>query len=222
MFYYFLEDYKNNVCNASKRKLSIPEWIMIAILGGGVIAYFISMIFDWSIVIKFISLIITALDMIIVNLYIKRRNKKHMMDFFRIYKEKHINELIKLLKSSSYNLYSQEGIDWLLFCCSNQETENSIFKMISSAKNYFLATIYPVFMLILGVLIDDFSSEKIINYSFILIFAMILLFIIYISLKPVVSFVAFPDKEVLQHLQNELRYIKTQFQLNLQQDKKVK
>lgn len=140
----------------------------------------------------------------------KKYEKKQWAEHIENYKRKHINELIKLLKRSQYNLYSQEGIEWLLSCCNNKLSQVEESKIFKSLKAFLITAVYPVITLMLGVLLNKIPVEQIKHYVAITILVLICFYGMFLAISPFLSFLFFSEKMPLQYLQEDLEYIKSQ------------
>lgn len=240
MFNLFLEEYREKVYKANRRKLQkfeIAIFIIILISGISTGLFLFFRIYCIAAIPALIFISLTIFICIYCNNLDKRPSKKKIAE----HKKYRTNELIHLLQSPNYNLYNIEGINWLLNCCKNIKSERDGYKFFDSIKNFFII-IFPIITLGLGTIIDktfqlslyyflsndslsnitnedlvkiyDSIIEDILIIYVSVIFFLILFAVIFTALKKLTSSIMFLDKDVVNYLENELEYVKTQLNTN--------
>lgn len=210
MFFYFLKDYKEFVYKGPRRKLRWYECAMLILLIVTVLAVCISAFLEKSLVIQAACAALLVIQTMVLGLYTYKRDKKNRAALFTAYKERRIDGLVGLLKASKYNLYSVEGIEWLVECCKNKPLHNEGFKAVSSAKHFLISAVFPVITLCLGLVLKETETADLIEFIVLALILMAFLFFLYLILKPAVIYLIYPQREAVNFLQDELGYIKTQ------------
>lgn len=214
MFYYFFENYKENIYKTSQRKLKWFEVLLIISPFLSYIYFLFSVVTKSNEINKIVSLVFIVVFTISLYIYSKIRIKRRGKQLSDYYRKNRIGKLEELLKSNDYNLYSLGSIDWLILCCDRKIDEHTSFKGINDLKTLLSTTFFPVFTLCLGSIIKDANADEI--AYFIIAFAIVIfcMFIVYESIKPVLTFIIFPEKNIVEYLRDELEYIKTQLNPN--------
>lgn len=210
MFYYFFEEYKDKIYKGSRRKL---KWYEILLLSAIVFDSLLCML-SFALrgrTIKFAILFGVLLLLVATAwIYTNRYFKKNRESLLKGHKEKHIEPLCQQLRE--HNLYTESGIEWLIDCCREKRQRNLDFptKMISTVKTFFMGAIYPLITLAIGLALKDSTSDDITSF-------IAVLFVIYLvgvgtilCLQPIVLFMLFPDKNIVDYLEEDLKYIGTQ------------
>lgn len=207
--FYFLEDYKEKVYSGSRRKVIWYEKVMFAALLISLALYLLPYSLKWNAIVAIVSFSILILSFIIIFIYSDmsfRRNRRVLLDR---YKTKHVALLINLL--NSYNLYTDDGLTWLVDCCNGKkkkgETFVAKFKLI---EDLFISSNCPIIMLCLGLVLAESSRCEI--YSFLGgVIAMFLIVVLAcICLRSIISFMIFPGKYIIDYLDDDLKYVITQ------------
>lgn len=204
MFYYFFQQYKNEIYLANRKKLKINEIIMIVALIVSTIVLSISAMLQRFNIITIISLLILIIDIIYMVIYIKKTENQRVAEKVLNYKNTKISPLVDLLNSDIYNLYTVEGLDWLIEYCS-AETNKTAFKISIQG------IVFPFITLAYGVILNNLNLTEIVVIS--ITFICILLTVIMLGkmVQPIVDDIMYPDKTKYSCLKSELEYIKTQF-----------
>lgn len=210
MFYYFFDEYKEKIYKGSRRKLVWYEILMIVVLMLSSICNCIIAIMQLKLMLIYIPLAIMVVDIIFMSIYVNKRQKKERDYLLNEYKKNHINALENLLKKQQYNLYSVESIDWVIDCCRNKSEQNEGLISINKMKKFFTSTIYPIYTLCLGLILKNISTEDAIIFTIDTSMIVIAVLIFGIMIKPIIIFLIYPEKSIIEYLQSELTYIKTQ------------
>lgn len=208
MFLFFFEDYKEKVYNGSRRKLTWYEKVMIAFMLISVTLLLLAVSLKWNniVVIVFASMVVLSVAVIMVYSDIRfQRNRRALLEK---YKTGHIEPLIDLL--NSYNLYSADGVTWLIDCCNGKKNKDETFAVFKKIKELFLSVIYPVITLSIGLVLAESTPNEIYSFLGLVIALFIIAAIICMFARPLISFMMFPDKEIVDYLEDELKYVKTQ------------
>lgn len=206
MFFYFFEDYKEKIYKGSRRKLKWYEVAMIIFLPLSLLLLTLSLSLKLNYIVTILSLVFLILSVMLLWKYTDHCFKRNRDALLAKYKDEHINPLIEILKN--YELYTTSGIDWLISCCDNEKNKNSEVPLFKSIKDFFVTLIYPLITLTLGLILKESSSEEVISFTLMFISLFVMIAILLICIKPLVSFILFPDKDIVNYLENELKYIK--------------
>ncbi|PHV69246.1 hypothetical protein CS063_16800 [Sporanaerobium hydrogeniformans] len=204
MFYYFFQQYKNEIYLANRKKLKINEILMIVVLIVSTIVLSIFAMLQRFNIITIISLLILIIDFTYMVIYVKKTENQRVAEKVLNYKNTKISPLIELLNSDTYNLYTVEGLDWLIEYCST-ETNKTAFKISIQG------IVLPFITLAYGVILNNLNLTEIVVIS--ITFICILLTVIMLGkmVQPIVDDIVYPDKTKYSCLKSQLEYIKTQF-----------
>lgn len=208
MFLYFFEDYKEKVYKGSRRKLMWYEIIMIVFMFLSMFLFLLSSISGWNNAVKIVLFSVLLLSVIIVWIYTNIMFKKNRNSLLANYRDKHINGLINLLEF--YNIHNIEGINWLIECCNGKKTTNNYTNLAKPIKTLFLTIVYPLINLGLGLVLKESTTEEVFTFIVLIIILFIIVAGLIFSLKPIISFVLFPDSNIINYLEDDLQYVKTQ------------
>ena len=207
MFELFFQKYKLTFCKGGIKSLTITELIMLFVLFASSLSILYFSILKIYLFGFLISSAIIIIDTIVMLIYQKRKQSKIIDNQIANYKEGIIKELIELLKQEQFNLYTLDGLDWMIKSCQEHiESKKETASLISTA-------IFPVFTLAYGVAINSMSAEEIavITTAFIILIIIINILYKYVIYE-LVELIQNPDKSLYLSLKNELEYIKIQFQ----------
>lgn len=202
MFYYFFLQYKNEIYPSNKKKLKIKDMILLTILFTSSITFAVSSMIQ-ILNITIISLVIYTAVITYMSLYIRKVEKSRVHEKVQNYKLTKINTLIKLLKSDTYNLYTLEGVNWLIECCIT-EPKKLEFRIS------FQSIVLPFITLAYTAIINNIIITEIVSISVIFIIMIILIIISGIAIQPFLDYIVSPDKAKYSQLKSELEYIKSQ------------
>ena len=210
MYYYFLKEYEEKVYKGFHRKLYELKPIEIVLIIAMIVLAcitVISLLFRLEIIsiVSFSILLVLLLGMI--RFYDKdMKNNREL--FTQNHIEKHIQPLIRQLKFNK--LYTKAGIDWLIDCCEKDIENHKNNILISRVSKLFMSVIYPMFNLILGLILKDSTLQDNIWFLawLIIIFLMGCGFLFII--QPLAQYFKFPEKDIVEYLKNDLKYIKSQ------------
>lgn len=202
MFYYFFLQYKNEIYPSNKKKLKIKDMILLTILFTSSITFAVSSMIQ-ILNITIISLVIYIAVITYMSLYIRKLEKSRVHEKVQNYKLTKINPLIKLLKSDTYNLYTLEGVNWLIECCIT-EPKKLEFRIS------FQSIVLPFITLAYTAIINNIIITEIVSISVIFIIVIILIIISGIAIQPFLDYIVSPDKAKYSQLKSELEYIKSQ------------
>ena len=217
MFYIFFYEYKQSVYKGSRHKPKRREIIIFLILLfiPFVLLFFNALNFD-----KLLSLCLLGVDVVMLmilwiqNIQEMRKNKDSLLCG---YEEKHIVPLINLL--TKYKLLSNTGIDWLIECCQGKKLKSQSFPILSVIKFFFISIIYPTMNLALGLILKDSDSKTITTFIIKLVVVYIAGGLAILAMQPFALFVMFPDKSIVECLEENLKYIKSSNRVNQQQER---
>ncbi|MCL2694865.1 MAG: hypothetical protein FWE69_00885 [Clostridiales bacterium] len=210
MFYNFFNAYKEKAFRGDFKSLKRSEKVM---LGAPAIFLALFLLFSflrcqmWIVSIPFFAIISC---LIIILLYGRSQDKKRRTELLREYKDSKIEPLLELLKDKDYNLFSDEGIDWLIECCEQKLKKNAGANLMTSIRNFFITAIYPLITLIIGLAINTFDANQAVSTVIRFITMLIVLFGLWMVMKPTFTKIAFYDKWKYEYLREGLAYIKTQ------------
>ncbi|WP_304509177.1 hypothetical protein [Anaerotignum sp.] len=204
MFYLFFTKYKNTLHRGSFKNISLPEYVMLFVLVVSLLFLLFQSFFGKSVILLLVSLLIIGIDTIIMILYEKKKELNQIDTLTEDYKQNVICTLIDLLKQDTYNLYTAEGIEWLIHSCEIH-IEPKQFTSLSS-------TIFPIFTLAYGIAIKDMTSEKVLTttigiIALLVIFAILNKYIFSIIRETLAN----PDLRLSKYLKSELEYVRIQY-----------
>ena len=159
MYYYFLKEYEEKVYKGFHRKLYELKPIEIVLIIAMIVLAcitVISLLFRLEIIsiVSFSILLVLLLGMI--RFYDKdMKNNREL--FTQNHIDKHIQPLIRQLKFNK--LYTKAGIDWLIDCCEKDIENHKNNILISRVSKLFMSVIYPMFNLILGLILKDSTLQ---------------------------------------------------------------
>jgi Ca2+/Na+ antiporter len=203
MFYYFFLQYKNEVYLTNRKKPRIKELVMFVLLFISAVISAIQIMLSKYNIIMILSLVAVIVDSIYMTKYIRKIENERIPDKVQNYKNLKINRIVELLKLDVYNLYTLEGINWLIECCT-AETNKSAYKISLQGL------IFPVITLAYGVIINNLSLNEIVSISITFISILVIIVILGSGLQPILDEILYPDKTKYKRLKTELEYIKTQ------------
>lgn len=208
MFYYFFEEYKKKVYKESLTKLKWYEVVMIGFLILVLLLLILSSALNWSIAIIISLIILLLMALIIMVVYSNKKFTRNLDALLNKYKNQRIDPLIKLLEK--FSLHNNNGIDWLIDCCEGKKNTNDFADTSKSIQNIFLTIVCPLVTLSIGIILKENSADEIISFIIfiIVLFFAVAFFIFFI--KPNLSFLLYPDRNIVNYLENDLKYLKTQ------------
>ena len=155
MFEQFFQKYKLTLNKGGMRSITKVELIMLIVLvisSLSILYYSILKIYFLGF---FVSSGIIVIDTIVMLMYEKRKQFQNIDSEIAIYKEHVIENLIILLKHEQFNLYSLDGLDWMIKCCQEHiDNKKETKSLISTAA-------FPVFTMAYGVAINSMSTKEI-------------------------------------------------------------
>lgn len=134
--------------------------------------------------------------------------EKHHTEFLDNYRDKHTNELTNILKSPKYDLYSTEGIKWLICVC--QEKLNAYDKRDSSNQfgDFLCGILISVFSIVFASFADNMQPSIKIALAIVIIMALIWMFAVSKMRSTIKSSSLFSNKAIVQQLLDDIEYIK--------------
>lgn len=207
MFYHFFEEYKEEIYKGLQRKLKWYEVLLLALTIICLLLFLLGNILHWATVLEVILISLPIMIIAGECIFLNQYRKKNRKDLLADYKEKSVKLLCNQLEE--YKLYTDDGIDWLIDCCKEERDKNQQLILWPTMKNAFMGIIYPLITLSLGLALKDSTSNEIISFLAELIAAFLIGSIVILFAKSVVLFMLFPDRDVVNHLESELKYIKT-------------
>lgn len=206
MFEQFFQKYKLTLNKGGMRSITKVELIMLIVLvisSLSILYYSILKIYFLGF---FVSSGIIVIDTIVMLMYEKRKQFQNIDSEIAIYKEHVIENLIILLKHEQFNLYSLDGLDWMIKCCQEHiDNKKETKSLISTAA-------FPVITMAYGVAINSMSTKEIalITTAFIILIMIFNVLYKYV-ICVLVELIENRDKNLYQSLKDELEYIKIQF-----------
>ena len=153
-----------------------------------------------------IAIIVLISDIIICHKYESNKYRTEIDQRISKYHSDNIEKLTKLLKDNMYNLYTIDGVDWLITSCETHLKEKSNVPGIVASS-----LITSVIAVAQTVVLRQLDINTIILY---MVCALILMFIFQIANKyvfnKIIEIVDNPYKDVYSSLKSDLGYIKTQ------------
>lgn len=209
MFELFFAKYKEEFHKGSLRNLTTTEQIVLAILLLCSVAIIAEVFLKMNQIAILLTFFVIIIDTIVMFIYENRKERQQIDARTRNYKSNTIERLEDLLKNSTYNLYNEDGITWLISCCE----EN----MKSPKPSSLGSVIFPVFTLAYGVVLKDMTVNDILVTTSVIV----ILIVIFNILNRYIFAYIFEeienhDKFLYRCLKSELEYIKIQF-LNTRQ-----
>jgi membrane protein implicated in regulation of membrane protease activity len=203
MFYYFFLQYKNEVYLTNRNKPRIKELAMFVLLFISAVICAIQIMLSNYNITMMLSLVVVIVDSICMAKYIRKIENEGISDKVQNYKELKINCIVELLKSDIYNLYSLEGINWLIECCTPEINKSAYIISLQGL-------IFPVITLAYAVILNNLSLNEIVSISITFIGILVMIVILGNGLQPILDEILYPDKTKYKRLKTELEYIKSQ------------
>lgn len=203
MFDLFFLKYKESFHKGSIKNITVFEYVILAVLLVSACILISQAFFQMTSTVFGIALLVMIADTAVMFVYEKRKATRGIDAKTQNYKTNVIEALVNLLKQSTYDLYSVDGLTWLISCCEKNIKHKEVVSLGP--------TIFPIFTLAYGIFIKDMTSND--------VMAMTLTIIIMISVlslfnKYVFSYIREtfenPDRDLYKCLINELEYIKIQ------------
>jgi membrane protein implicated in regulation of membrane protease activity len=205
MFYYFFLKYKSECYKQSWKNILPSEWVgLFLLIASGIPVCWLMLLkkFNYT---SIISLFVFIIDIIWIIYHFKKKEKKQVLnDRISKYKSERINCIIKLLRTEEFNLYSIQGIDWLINCCKEENLNTPKISLIPS-------TIFPVITLAYGYLITKMSDNEVVWTTLLLMLLFLMIKMLGYAIKQIIIDALYPDKDKYVHLKEDLEYIKTQY-----------
>lgn len=211
MFDFFFQDYKDNVYKTPLRvslkrlktweKLLLAAMILLPIIG--LLIHFIFLMTMLMLILLLVALIL----IIFFHFHVQSFYRRERTSRLERHKER-LSELKTLLKNKDYNLYNEQGIDWLITCTKAKKSGSE--RLLASAKNFFQIIIIPILTLAFGIYISEASKEHIILYSSFFIITILFFSIVSRNILGLYKILFENDKEIRKYLHNDLTYIRTQ------------
>lgn len=200
MFDLFFLKYKDTFHKASLKNIAVFECLLLGILLISACTIIFSAYISANQEVFGVSLIAIIIDIIGIFIYEKIKSHKQIDARIQNYKTNKIDKLTDLLKEHTYNLYSIEGITWLINCCEkNIEPKQSV--PLGS-------TIFPILTLAFGVILKDMPMDDVISMTTALIIIIVLVVLLQkYAFSYICEIVQNPDKDLYKYLKNELEYI---------------
>ncbi len=198
----FIRQFKEKIYLATKNKLTWKEWSMFIGFALAFIGYFLSAIFNFEFLAS-IFLISSIACLYIIYTHSKKLEKEYVEKNLENYKNNRIEKLESLLKDSTYNLHSNEGIQLIIDYCDNRLSED---KSIVSVREIVTGIVGAACTLLINIKnIDE------------ILLVIVIFLISYFILIPTVKILKYtkdiienPYKPIFLELKNDLSYIKTQ------------
>ena len=208
MFFYFFEEYKENIYKGSRRKLKWYEIILLSAIIIFTLLFLLAFTLKWGTTVTTVLFSVLLLLVAFVWIHTNRDLKKNRESLLNGYKGKHIEPLCQRL--IGYNIYTDNGIELLIDCCKEQRQRNRDFTLLSTIKKFFMSVIYPLITLALGLVLKDSAADDITSFIAVLIVIFIVGGGTILCLQSIALFMLFPDKNIVDYLEEDLKYIKTQ------------
>lgn len=206
MFYYFFLQYKKNIYKSPKRKILVKALIAFSLLILAIAVVAICIFLQKYNLVFGCAIVVMILDCIYMVVYTAKVEKDDLENKAALYRENKIYPLIQLLQAQTYNLYSKEGIDWLLNCCKEETPKSFRFVSLQSI-------VFPFITLAFGVIINKASLSEVISITISLIGLLLLVVIEGKAIQPILDVIIYPDKIKYACLQKQLEYIRTQIEI---------
>ncbi len=202
MFDLFFQKYKSTFHRGGIKNIETKEWIMLLIIPvSGIFSICFSM-FKTNLLASLLFVFAIIIDIILFTIYEHKKEINNIDKRISNYKENVIKELIILLSDEQYNLYTLDGLNWMINCCEEHIDSKKENKSLISS------TIFPIFTLVYGVIIKNMDI-----YNIIITTTMIILIIVFFNVlynNSIHDLINNPDKTLYQSLKRELEYIRTQ------------
>lgn len=216
MYYYILEQYKNEIYNKNNfksfKELTLEEKVMLILLIGTSVGFLV-LIFMKHIILAAISILILVADIIAMMKYSDKHWKKTNMESMQKYKERKIDELIKLLKKPEVMLYGEKEINWLLNMCESAINDNKNgSSFLNPIKTFFSMLIYPIIGAVAAIVVKDMNSNDIVKIAALTIGLLVEIFVIFYMLYPMVDDYLNRNKKLIKAFKEDLQYILIKYQ----------
>lgn len=195
MFFYFFEEYKEKIYKGSRRKLKWYEIILLSAIIIVTLLFLLAFALKWGTTVTTVLFSVLLLLVAFVWIHTNRDLKKNRESLLNGYKGKHIEPLCQQL--IGYNIYTDNGIEWLIDCCKEQRQRNRDFTLLSTIKKFFMSVIYPLITLALGLVLKDSAADDITSFIAVLIVIFIVGGGTILCLQPIALFMLFPEKTSL-------------------------
>ena len=202
MFDLFFQKYKAECHEGGIKNMDNKERIMfiVLIVSGALIIYFSS--FNFNILASLLFLIFLIINIALLAKYERKKEISNIDYYISNYKENVIKRLIIFLSDEQFNLYTLDGLNWMINSCEEhinpkKRDKFSIFSII-----------LPIFTLVYGVIINNMNI-----YEIIVITAMVFIVIVFFNFLYNISIhdlINNPDKILYKSLKSELEYIRVQ------------
>lgn len=211
MFFYFFDEYKETVYKGARRKLYWYERFIIIVICITIACVILFSFLQMKMLTGITSIltILLALLLYAIECHYQKKNRNLLLQG---HKEKHIAPLSQLIKA--YGLYTIEGIDWLIECCKEKKDRTKILASVMSVRIFFTSFIYPLITLAIGLALKDTFLNGIIDFLAFTIAVFIGVSLAILFFRPLLSALMFPDEEIVEYLEDDLKYIKTQLKIN--------
>lgn len=219
MFYYILEEYKNDIYQKSLRNFKdftiFEKVIIIAIFTCvfliGLFTYlglkmdlFRHFIFQIGYGIMYVVfLIVMMIFFIRESEYSKRTNLQSM----KAYKEKKIDKLIDLLKKEQIEMYDNKSINWLIEMSDNYVSKHSKDNVFDSIKSYFIMIIYPIICATATIVARNLEVDDVVSIAILLVGVLTQLFAIGFVVYPMVKNFMNRNNIMAETFKEDLQYI---------------
>lgn len=220
MFYYILEEYKNDIYRKFLRNFKdftiFEKVILIAIFTCifliGLFTYlglkmnlFTALPFQIAYGIVFVVfLIIMMLFFIKESEYSKCTNLQSM----QLYKEKRIDTLMDLLKKEEIDMYDNEAIGWLIEMSDNYVGKHTRDNVFDPIKSYFIMIIYPIICATSAIVASDMKVDDVVSIAILIIGVLIELFAIGFVIYPIVKDFMNRNNIMAETFKEDLQYIR--------------
>ena len=195
MFFYFFEEYKEKIYKGSRRKLKWYEIILLSAIIIVTLLFLLAFTLTWGTTVTTVLFSVLLLLVAFVWIHTNRDLKKNRESLLNGYKGKHIEPPCQQL--IGYNIYTDNGIEWLIDCCKEQRQRNRDFTLLSTIKKFLMSVIYPLITLALGLVLKDSAADDITSFIAVLIVIFIVGGGTILCLQPIALFMLFPDKNTL-------------------------
>lgn len=215
LFNSFFNDFKNSIYKNRGRKFEPEEKILFIIFSVFTGIYILQSILFLFIKVLSTSKIYLASMLIIIVFggvdyyFLAQKVKKNTSKYINQHKEIITDAIVQLLKNPKYNFYSNKKVDWLIDCCNEKKNNNNFSKFIYSLKSI-SNIVLPIITLFIGAALGNLDTETMIYLFVIVLLIIVICIVIYLFINPIFSFILFPDKECIDYLVDELKYIKTE------------
>lgn len=202
MFNLFFVKYKSTFHKGDIKNIDDKEWIMLIVLivSGALIICFSS--FNFNILASLLFLFSLVIDVTLLTKYERKKEISNIDYRISDCKENVIKKLIILLSDEQFNLYTLDGLNWMINSCEEHinPKKRDKFSIVS--------IILPIFTLVYGVIINNMNIyEIIVMTAMVFIVIACFSFLYNISIHDLINN---PDKTLYKSLKSELEYIRVQ------------